>query len=47
MGNGRAFKLDFEHRLAGVLGGFFDGGRDFIGFAVTNAHVAATITGYD
>ena len=43
----RALEVDLEHLLARVLGGLFDGGRNFVGLAVTDADVAAAIAGDD
>jgi hypothetical protein len=36
-----------EHLLAGILGRFLDGGRHFVSFAITNAHVALSIAGHN
>jgi hypothetical protein len=36
--------MHLEHLLARVLGGFFDGGGNFIGLAVTDPDVAFAIT---
>jgi hypothetical protein len=47
MGDGGAFEIDLEHRLAGVLGCFLDRGGHFVGFAVADANTAATIAGDD
>ena len=47
MRNRRALEVHAEHLLAGVLGGFFDGRRNFVGFAVPDADVSAAIAGDD
>src|SRR5204863_2596816 len=42
-----AFEVHLDHLLAGIFGGLFDRGRNFVGFAVTDADVAAAVAGDD
>jgi hypothetical protein len=45
VGNRRALEVHLDHLLAGVFGGLFDGGRYFIGLAITDADISTTIAG--
>src|SRR5438270_309134 len=45
--NRGALEIHLEHRLAGVLGCFFDRRRNFVGLAIADADASATIAGDD
>jgi hypothetical protein len=47
VGNGGSLEIHLEHLLAGILGRLFDGLRNFVGFAVSDADASAAITDDD